>query len=227
MSNYELITKDSISQLSKCLFTSREISYPELSLFKKQMMQNKNCPKHQPYTTHKRNLFAYKFVFFSLSALFACLGMIIFFKTGVWTPLIYLTLMGAAKKLICLVCIMLSTASFVVGWTLSPEKDAIKHYTAKSLSVLREIYFRKQQRFGIRRFFCFAFPYTEYILLKQNYLEVVSKIRQKKEKTIQLVTQIRVSDDLDWEEKETLYNQAIAELNDKLEAMLHVFSQSP
>lgn len=225
MSNYELIKNNSLSQFTKILSQKRS-PYPELSLFKKQLKEEKTCPRYLPYTAHKKQALTYRFIFFGFSGLFAILGILIFLKTGVWSPLIYTNLMGAAKKLVCFISAILSIATFILGFSLTTETDAIKFYVSKSQSILREIRWRKQKRFGLQRFFGFGVPYYQNILLKQAYLETLSKIRQAKESAIQLSERIRSNPSINKQEREVLHNQALSELNDQLEALLHVFNQS-
>lgn len=80
------------------------------------------------YAIQKWKNWCYRFIFFSLSLTFLCLGGMIFFKTNNPMAGIYFNHNGLfIKNFINIVCFILAMGTFTLGYKIHPEKEAIQH----------------------------------------------------------------------------------------------------
>lgn len=215
-------------QVSKHLFTANppfaKERYGDLDLFRERMTESKAGFHHQPYTNNKKNTLFYKTIFLGFSALFFILGVTTMATPSALGCGFFFSSCSFLKGMIVTICTSLSLASLTVGLRLKPEKEAIIYCVRKTKAQAAAIYARKQIRMGIKSMFAFIGENRhKAIALKQMYEEVCDKIHDKKEETAHLVHRIATAETLDPQEKEALLNQAIEELNDKLQYLTHTF----
>lgn len=79
------------------------------------------------YATKKWQNIFYRYIFFAFSFLFFALGMMIFFKTTNPLCSLYFGNCSLIKNGVNLGCMLLAIGSFMVGYKIHPEKEAIKH----------------------------------------------------------------------------------------------------
>ncbi|MEI8366217.1 MAG: hypothetical protein WCF65_07340 [Parachlamydiaceae bacterium] len=222
------ISKTSTPQVSRHLFTTTLSSklqrFDDLEIFRQEIEESRAGLHHQPYSSKKNNVLVYKLVFFGFSLLFFALGI-----AATWLPsaiscgLLFGTctfLKGAVLS----ICILLSLTSFIFCLTLQARREAVLEAVRRAKLHLKSILVRKQIRMGLKRFVIFfGEQRTQAAALVQMYHDGIEKINDKKDEAIHLVHRIATAQTLDKKEKETLLNQAIEELDEKLRVLIHSF----
>lgn len=208
------------------LFTSRRQEYTKLRLFKNRIELEKTGPNYKPYSTMKSSVMLYRTIFLGFGALYFLLGIILFFNSLNWS---YTFLFGNSidlKLAFCGLCAIASSSGILIGFTLRTEIEAAKRLYGKAKRRLKKFYDRKLVKFGVIRFLSFGQEYRKTLALKQMYLDSLEKLQEYKEETLQILDQIARSNSLDGRMKEELFNQAILELDDKMNLVIHTFKSS-
>ena len=218
------------SQSAKPIFAVRLSglgkNYPELDLFRQQIEIERNGIFHLPYSAAKKKVLTYKSVFLVLGLLFLGLGVSIYLKTLAFSSLFFT--IGAfhiAKNLICGICVMAGLGSLLICKSLRTEKEVINHLVRKARRNLAKIHARKRIENGIKTFFSFGAHYRKSQHLRHTHHEAHDKIHDLKEETFHLIERIAQAGHLNSHKKESLYNQALLEMGDKLEGILLQFRQ--
>lgn len=200
--------------------------YADLDLFRKQIEQGRAGLHHQPFTLNKRNTAFYKGVFLGFSAFFFSLDIVV-----MTAPLaLNCGFFGACTMLkgaLISLCTILSLSALTLGLRLKPEKEAIAFYIRKTKARIAAIYERKKIHAGIKSIFAFIGPNKhKAAVLKQMYDETIDKIHDINEEALHLSQRIVTAKTLNELEKEDLLNQALEELQEKLQYCIHTFTQS-
>ena len=217
-----------IPQVSKLLFSAKlpvkNDRFSDLELFRQEIEQSKAGLHHQPYTNNKKNVFFYKCMFFGFAFLFFVLGLI---SMHLPTTISFGLLFSACTFLkggIMSVCFLLSLGAFIFALTLRPEKEAILQSVRRAKIHLKSILTRREIRMGLKRFIVlFGSERLQAATLRHMYQECLDKINDKKDEFLHLSRRIVTAETLDRSEKETLLNQAIEELEEKLLMLVHSF----
>ncbi len=217
------------AQISKYLFTKTPYSrrdYTELEIFRQQIELDQQGLHHQPYTLNKSGVKVYKTIFYGFAFVFVLLGLFVSATSSTFTYAFF-NFSIVLKTFITLICFLLALASLIMGMTIRTEREAVMHYTRIAKTNLSKLYARKKLKLGLKRFLAFfGHPEQETIVLKQMYHDASDKINERKEEVLHLVDRINSTSTMDIQKKETLYNQAIAEFNDKLTLLVHTFKHS-
>lgn len=221
---------DGVPQVPRHLFTATSNlsrrDYTELGIFKQQIEQNQEGLHHQPYTANRSNIMLYKSIFFAFAALFAVLGVLVIATTSSLHH-VFFNFSMVFKSLIVLGCGALSLTSFFMALGMRTEREAVRHYVRMARGNLAKIYAQKRLKSGTTGFFaCFGENQRKVIALKQMYHDARDKINERKEEAMHLVNRIATTQALDAKTKEMLYNQAIAEFNEKLTLLTHTFKHA-
>jgi hypothetical protein len=202
--------------------------YHELDVFRYQIEQSKAGIYHQPYTMNKKTVFVYKLIFFGLAGLFAALSFI-----AMSIPMVHawaffsISSTTFFKCIVVSICSLLAVVSFLMGFTLRTEREAVQRCIRKAYVSISRIYTRKRLRMGIKRFVAFFGPHRRLAAdMRHTYHEICDKINDKKDETMHLVHRIATAETLTPPQKEVLLNQAIEELHDKLMFVIHSFRHS-
>jgi hypothetical protein len=226
---FSLIQSQHKRQISRHLFSKTPYSrrdYTELELFRQQIELNQEGLHHQPYTANKSGVKIYKSIFYGFACLFIFLGLFVMATTSTFTYAFF-NFTVVLKTFITLICALLALASLIMAITLRTEREAVIYYSRSAKANLAKLYARKKAKLGIKRFLAFlGHPLQEANALKQMYHEAYDKINERKEETLHLVDRINSTSSIDIQTKETLYNQAVAEFNDKLTLLVHTFKHS-
>lgn len=219
---------EGVAQVSRQRFvvhpTLRQQRYADLDLFRQQVEESKAGLHHQPYTNRKKQTGRYKWVFLGFSLLFFVFALV---TIGIPSAIgcgFFFSSCTLLKGIIVTISTTLSLSALLMGLSLRAEKEAIASLVGKAKAHLTAIYARKQTRMGIRGFFSLIGAHRHAaIALRQMYREIHDLINDKKEETLHLVSRIATAETLHDQEKEDLLNQAIEELHDKLQHILHGF----
>lgn len=214
-------------QISKHLFTAKlpyiQRDYTELHIFRQQIEQTREGFHPQPYTENKPATLFYRSIFFGFALLFAILATCIIFGTATMNYTFF-NFSLVFKGVLTLTCGTLATSALLLALRMRTEREAVLHYYHKAKTHAYKIYARKKMKMGIKRFLLFFDRnQRQSAALAHLYHDACDKIHACKEETLRLVTRIRSSRKVDAKTKEMLYNQAIAEFNDKLTLIAHTF----
>lgn len=197
--------------------------FQDLDLFMKQIEGAKAGVVNQPYTYNKRNIFWYRVIFIAFALLFFTLALTSMSLTTTIGCGIFFSSCNLLKSSVFCVCVLLTFCSFLMAFSLSAERDAAIQCSKKAKAILSTIYKRKKSRLGLGRWALFTSQRQQAITLKHLYDDAYDRIHDKREATLHLLHRISTTPSLQKEERETLLNQAIEELNDKLIALNHEF----
>jgi len=206
-------------------FLSHEAAdrYMELNLFRRQIEVALNGPHHEPYQAMQKKANMYRLIFLGLSLLFLALGLLIYQHSINWTSYVVIfSNFQTAKIVMCTICLLLSGASFVVSWSIRPEKEASHQLIRRAKNKLARAYTRHQTESP----FSTGENRKRYNALKHTYHRALDKISESKEATWLLFEHIRKARSIASEERVKLYNQAILELNDSLHAIINRFQNN-
>lgn len=223
-----LQTSSGIPQISKHHFTAKpsflQQRYADLDFFRQQIEESKAGLHHQPYTNNKKNTSFYKTIFLGFAVLFFMLGVITMAIPSALGCGFFFSSCTFLKTILVTMCTFLSLSSLIFALKMRAEKEAVAYCVRKTKAHVAAIYARKQVRMGIKSIFAMmGKKRLQALALKQMYHEINDKINDKKDETLHLVHRIATAETLTSQEKEDLLNQAIEELNDKLQLLTHTF----
>ncbi len=189
-------------------------AYPELKDFKEQQIQEDPL-----YTDKKKKVIRYRYVFFFFGIIFVAFGIYIFSKSSIW-------IMSGIKPIVCLITFLLGIAAITVGLILRYEKEAVREIYHKALDQLFRYYVERKGNVDRNH----ELPFTELLkrkfALKNPYLAAKAKMRTLEIQSLNLMDRICAAN-IDLDTKEKLFNQALHELRDKLNHVLHDYKSHP
>jgi len=197
-------------------FESPELRFSELESFRFSLKQNRNHLSHYPYTSNKNRVLLYKVVFLLLTIIFTALSAYLYTANICWVFHSFIANPDMLKNFLSLICSVCAICSFIIGFFASPEIDIATHLVHKAKKRAKKIFKRAacEIRFNHR---------TDDSLIdycRELYHGVYEKMTRFKDEQLLLLKRIRISRQLSDKEKETLYNQAITELESKLQGLL-------
>lgn len=204
--------------------TLKQQRYVDLDLFRQQVEESKAGLHHQPYTNKKKETARYKGIFYGFAFLFFMLTVItIAIPSAIGCGFLFSSC-TFLKAIIVTISTTFFLSSLLLALSLKAEKEAIVSLLKKAKAHLAAIHARKQIRMGIKGSFpLFGKHRKAAIGLRQTYQETLDLLNDKKEETLHLVHRIGTAETLPEQEKEDLLNQAIEELHDKLQHIVHQF----
>lgn len=175
----------------------------------------------QPYYIHKDNVMTYKKIFFGLSLLFLTLMVLVFYeRTNIFCTLLFENC-RFAHSVLCGLCFIFSLAAFGIANRMRPEQETAQHFFRKAKLRIKRIYIRKSAQLG--NYWLLILLRDQHVIqAKGGYEETIDHLHDIKETTQALLTHVARSP-LDVKKKESLFNQAIVELRDKLERVVRGF----
>lgn len=189
-------------------------AYPELKDFKNQQTQEDPL-----YIGKKRKVIRYRYVFFFFGIIFVAFGIYIFSKSSIW-------IMSGIKPIVCLVTFILGIAAITVGLILRYEKEAVREIYHKALDQLFRYYVERKGNIDRNHELPFIELFKRKLALKNPYLAAKAKMRTLEVQSLNLMDRISNAN-IDLDTKETLFNQALHELRDKLNHVLHDYKSQP
>src|SRR4029078_7083259 len=119
--------------------------------------------------------------------------------------------------------LMLGFIASWIGYSLCIAHEASGHLTAMAKRKLLQLYSCKRIEQGLQNLLFFLKDYNKHNALKQKYQEAPHKIEDQREETIHLLYKIQKFGTVEASYRELLFNQALAEMNDKLQYTLQSF----
>lgn len=206
--------------------TLQESQFKDLSLFK-DLIESGGSSLHQyPYTINKNKVLIYKTIFFTLSAIFAYCGWHLYSSSYNWICTAIFGNDVHVRLTICAMCTFFAIASLVLGVKISPEIEIVLNTTKTAKRKAKQLYNRKLTEI------CCAYNSKpigkddERVFMRHTYEDILEKIEHYKNETILTVKRVSISRELDDEQKEHLYNQAVLELQRKLEILTCCYKEN-
>lgn len=195
--------------------------FPELEIFKIQCEKEKQ-PSYAPfYCEVERRLFKYRLVFFGFGCLFLMLSLAVHFLSLHHYSIFFDTtfkvqwILSAATSL-------LSLLAFFCAFIPCTFHEATLQVVKQGEKALRLSYKKKRIQHGLDSIFLWGDRSRKSDLLRQRYLEVVEALHEEGKETYRLLQKISTLPSI--KNRGLLYNQALAELHDKLSLGVHKFS---
>lgn len=199
--------------------------YAELDIFRQNI--ESEFLIYAPFSATKKRVAFYKLAFIGFGILFGMLGGCLLMINVAWScGSVFLSHCLAAKNILSIFCFVAAIAAFSIGQTLCSKKDSVANLIRRARHKLTKIHTLKKVELGLSRFFSFGNSYGKSLALKQSYRECCENIEHHRDEILQLFDRIASSLTLDQLSREHLYNQAILELNDKLNRIVHHFRRT-
>jgi hypothetical protein len=195
----------------------------EFARFRKQVAEQKLCPKRWPYEAHKMGAFIYRGIFIGLSLLFFLLMSFISFQKISWVYSFYVGYSLFPKIALCTLCVLAGLTSLYVAWAIRPEREAAHYLVKKAEERLTRCYRHQRARFGLSWFTALWRPRHDVNHIHNAYYEVSEHLHDIKEGTLTILHQIAQMSHLSYTQKARLFNHVIQEMRTKLDKLIHRF----
>ncbi|MEC7839024.1 MAG: hypothetical protein VX777_03175 [Chlamydiota bacterium] len=200
--------------------------FGDLHYFRNCIEEGKNGLQHYPYTSKKNKVFAYKTIFLGISTIFGLIAYYIHNAYFCWAFTFILGGQISPKILLTNIALILSLLSFSVALYINPVREIANHVTKKALRRVKKIYARRSRDLSCTTFTNANGVYEIRMAKRDTYLDLVESIHNHNDETIMTMKRINISKTLDETQKELLYNQAILELQYKLEGVVSAYQQN-
>jgi hypothetical protein len=199
--------------------------YLELELFKQQLQGGDDSPDHT-YAISQEKVRRYRTIFFGIGVLFFFLTALIFRQNMLIFSVFFGNIGLLAKGFLGGISLALGLCAAIFGYSLCIAKEAGHHLASKTKRKLLKLYGRKRLEQGLQGFFSIGQNYTKYTALKHEYRHAIELVEEQREITTYLLRKIQKYGTVEASYRELLFNQALAELNDRLKEILHKFKAS-
>lgn len=207
----------------KAKFAAKTRHYPELEVFKVQLEEEQNAVHPDFFTEAKNKLFYYRLIFLGFALVFLILSCAVLSFSSNWSYTFFFDSNIKAKWLVGWATISLTISSLACAYFPSSLHEATRHIENKAKRSLRHIYEKQRIQNGLNSFLLWGAQYRKSSALRHIYQELLHKIHERGEETYFLLKKITKTTHLTRKARERLYNQALAELHDKLFFFVHDF----
>lgn len=206
-----------VQSIRKGMVTSSSC-YEELNEFK---LQIEDVIK--PYHVHKRNAINYRLIFWLIGLVFINLMFITYFQNTNWFCGLYFFNCSFMRLSLSGICGIFAIAALTLGIHIRAEREAVGQLLRKVKQKITLIYSQQCSKRGLRRFLSLFKACPQIAGVKRAYHDAIEKIHEIKEHTLHLMYHIVQARGLDRTSKEQLLNQALLEMQDRLEAVVRKF----
>lgn len=197
--------------------------YPELEQFK-QSVQDTGAVFLRPYEQYRRSAWAYRMIFIFLSLLFGTIFFYLIIKQQYSSLNLVLfnenNFFLVFKGSLGFLCAFFSLISLKIALSINANKEAIKHSWQKAKQRITQLYVKKRSRLGLIRFLHFLFP-SKVPAIVTAYQDAIEHLHLSCERAAELLDLIGMTEHLTKEERIALCNQALLQLRDELQAIIH------
>lgn len=204
------------SQQSKTTPFPYPNKYIELNNFRQKIEEEKRGLHHRPYLAGKKKAQAYRMIFSCIGLAFLFIFAFVYHQSANWSYLLIFDNWFVPKHMLCGACLILSAISFGICYSLRAEKEAVQQLVSRAHRKLKRSFAHKKAEIG-------KSSSHKMLVFRQAFHEAWEKINDSREVTIHLFEQIANESRRNMKAKEELFNQAILELNDKLQHILQKF----
>lgn len=195
--------------------------YPGLQRFRQQIEEAREGPDHQPYQKRHKKAVGYRLIFFFFGMVFLGLFGLAYLQNINWTSSLLFANSGIPKLVLCGLCLLFAFVAFGMGLIIRTEKDAVNNIVHRAQKKLKQMYAHKSARLNLKSALSFEEQAKTSQAIKEIYNDTWEKIKESKEVAFTLIDEISQAKNL--EAPIELYNQAILELNDRLNYLIHRF----
>lgn len=200
--------------------------FQELHSFRKKVEEGRSGLHHHPYTANKNRVIIYKTIFFALALIFIIFAYYLYASSFCWTCTLLFGDNSKVRLVACSTCALFAAASLVLGLLTKPQ-DEIIHEVVRRAKKRAKIIFNR--RMSAERVVNNSTPYGpsgKGIKLRHAFEDLKERIKHFKEEASLTMKRIEISRNLDESQKEFLYNQAILELQYKLEVLIRYYEEN-
>lgn len=194
--------------------------YKELNLFRQHIEQAKLGPQHQPYQAYQGQTLAYRLIFAGMGILFLLFSAVLYSKPMNWSHTLFLQDGPFLKMILYTISGALSALGFWAAFLIRPEKEALSALNKRATSALQRLYRERMIQMGVKRFLPQGKHQNELIAAKHHFHEAKNRIDDAVSTARQLLSMIGTSSVVSADMRIKLYNQALLELQDKLQFVL-------
>jgi hypothetical protein len=200
---------------------SRQIKFPELTIFKHQLKNR--IPTVLSYEFNKTKVKIYRSIFFCLALLLAALGIFLLMKNIVFTGMLLASLKPIIKGGICTVAFMLSGLAISICYSFRVAREATVAVSVKAKKQLFEVYYRKRMEYNFDGLFSIFQTCQKHALLKSAYREVLDTINEKQRETEELLNEILQTKNFKNAKQELVFGQALVQFEESLKQEIQAF----
>ena len=201
-------------------------NFKELNSFKHKVNTEKLGPIHKPYTAYKRRAWIYRAIFSFFCLVFLVLEYFLYKHTLSWTASLVFGNQTAIKGFVHFFCLGLSGGAGYMAIRMEPEKEAARELVRWTKRQILLIYRKHHIRYNVKAFLAFGESWRKKAAFKHQLSETYHAVANQQLETWHLFERIFETKALDPATKETLLNQAICELKEKLEGILSSYQQT-
>ena len=218
---------DSSLLLSLYLHQANHRSYANLNKFREKMEQSKDAPHHKPYQAAKQKALTYQYIFLALMVIFIILFSLVYSYTR--NPYIHLLSMHFAlpKAIGCTLAAICATASGFVALTIKVEREAINNLINRAKKQLGREYRKRWAKLSLKSDYTLLTRYKYLNVLKESHHRALEKVAESREIALMILEKIAACPESELTLKEVLYNEAIFELDDRLQYEIKKFKEDP
>lgn len=195
--------------------------YPDLHRFRQQIEEAQEGPHHQPYQARRKKAALYRIVFFLLAVVFLGLFGFAYSHTMSWTSTLFFESSAFPKITLCALCILLAIFSFGLGLSIRTEKEAVTQLIHRAQKKLKGMYVRKLAKLNVKLKGSADDQIKASQSIKEIYRDTREKILDSRDVALSLMEEISQAKNVD--DSIDLFNQAILELNDRLNFLIQRF----
>ncbi|MBA3602687.1 MAG: hypothetical protein H0W50_03400 [Parachlamydiaceae bacterium] len=215
--------KRSISAQFRAKLAPNNIHYLELELFKQRLQGDQATSSHHTYLASYDRVRWYRSVFFAFGIVFLGLSVLIFHQKLVFFAGLFGGISTATKNILASFPLLLALVSIGMGYSLCIAKEASGTLAEKAKRKLIRSYARKRIKQGFHGFAFLKNDMGKQSVLKHQYIEALDLITEQHDETLHLLQKIQKYTLIDPCYRELLFNQALAEMNDRMQNIVTTF----
>lgn len=171
------------------------------------------------YAQTKKRVMRYRLAFLIIGLFFLFLSWIIWIKSSLWITI-------HIKPFVDLLAFLLGITALTLCVLLRYEVEAARSLYHQTLHSLRHIYrIRQAKALNDHRLPLFQILRRK-LALRAHFKQTKGKLKQQELETLELMKKITHSQNLTLAEKELLYNQALAELQERFSPIVKGYEES-
>lgn len=205
--------------------TQKALHYPELEIFKTQLEEELNDAHPHLYTEARQKLTSYRLIFAAFAFVFIIFSAAVYGLSSNWTYTLLFDTSIKAKWIVSTLAALMSIGSLACAFMPCSLHEATNYVVAKATRSLTHIYEKQRIQNNLSFLSFWGENARKSSTLRHMYKDVMDKVQERGEETYRLLKKIAKTPTIANDAKERLYNQALAELHDKIRFAIHSFNQ--
>lgn len=200
---------------------SAQIRFAELHQFKQQI----DGGLTQPYHVHRSNALTYRTIFWTIGLLFIILMWVTYQQNTNWFCGLFFSNCFMAKLTLSGICGLLAVTAVAIGKYIRADREAMAYLLRNVKRKIQAVYAHQCATLGWKRFLMFFHGCAVSAGARRAYHDAMEKVHEIQDVTRHLLRHILSSREMDRRTRERLLNQALLEMREKLDNVVHVFDQ--